>query len=189
MLKIWVILLLLIPVLACKQEKTASENQPPAVLNKTINEDELVLRLSADLIPTQQTIDQQEQNEIINYAIDQLLDVQSTASGLYYQIIRPGAGDSIRWADRLAVHYRGFFLDGTEFDSSYKRTQAIEFYVGNMIPGWNEGLQLLKPGGKVLLLIPSRLGYGEKGLADGKGKMLVPPNSILAFELEVVKKL
>lgn len=189
MLKIWVILLLLIFTLACKQEKTASDNHPPLVQNKPVNEDALVLRLSADLIPTPQTLEQQEQNAIVNYAIDQLLDVKSTASGLYYQIIAPGTGDSIRWADRLAVHYRVFFLDGTEFDASYKRGQAIEFYVGNMIPGWNEGLQLLKPGGKALFLIPSRLGYGEKGLTDGKGKVLVPPNSILAFELEVVQKL
>lgn len=64
----------------------------------------------------------------------------------------------------------------------------MDFYIGNMIPGWNEGLQLLKVGGKARFLVPSHLGYGEEGFKDGEA-YLVPPNRVLVFELEVLKKL
>ena len=67
--------------------------------------------------------------------------------------------------------------------------KPLEFYIGNMVPGWNEGLQLICPGGKILLLIPSALAYGEKGFPDGKDGFLVPPNTVLAFEVEVLEKL
>lgn len=175
---------------ACKPSKSEEKTQTsPETEKPVINEDELVMRLSADLVAEPQTQWQQERNDIINYAIDNMLDIHATSSGLYYQIIEPGAGDSIRWADQVRVHYRGYFLNGQEFDSSYKRNKPIDFYVGNMIDGWNEGLKMLKPDAKALFIVPSHLGYGEKGLSDGKGGMLVPPNTVLVFEMEVLEKL
>lgn len=147
------------------------------------------MRLSGDLVAEPRTRWEQERNDIINYALDHLLDIKATHSGLYYLINQPGTGDSIRWADKVRVHYRGYFFNGQEFDSSYKRNKPIEFYVGNMIDGWNEGLQMLKPGSKAIFIVPSHLGYGEKGLDDGKGNKLVPPNTVLIFELEVLAKL
>lgn len=175
---------------ACKPSKSEEKTQtPPETEKPVINEDELVMRLSAELVADPQTQWQQERNDIINYAIDHMLDLHSTQSGLYYQIIEPGTGDSIRWADQVRVHYRGYFLNGQEFDSSYKRDKPIDFYVGNMIDGWNEGLKMLKPGAQALFIVPSHLGYSEKGLSDGKGGMLVPPNTVLVFEMKVLEKL
>lgn len=167
-------------------ENSAAEEAPAPA--SVVNEDELILRLSLDLTANPQTQAEKEQNAIINYAIDELLEIQRTPSGLYYQILEAGQGDSLQWADRVRAHYRGYFLDGREFDSSYRRDRPIEFYIGNVIPGWNEGLQLLREGDKARLLVPSRLGYGTDGMKDGE-TYLVPPNSVLVFELEVLKKL
>lgn len=177
-------------IFACKQsEKPTEETQNEEQTTPPEMEDEILLRLSSDLILDPQTQAQKDQNAIVNYAIDHSLDVQSTRSGLFYQIVKSGAGDTLQWADRIQVHYRGYFLDGQEFDNSYKRGKPIEFYIGNMIDGWNEALQMMQPGTKALLLVPSHLAYGEKGLPDGKGGFLVPPNIALAFELEVLEKL
>ncbi|MBK7872501.1 MAG: FKBP-type peptidyl-prolyl cis-trans isomerase [Saprospiraceae bacterium] len=172
--------------LSCQQSKPTEKAAPE---KPVVNEDELVMRLSVDLVAEPQTQWEQERNDIINYAIDNLLDVKATSSGLYYQILAPGQGDSIRWAEQVRVHYRGYFLDGKEFDSSYKRGKPIDFYVGNMIDGWNEGLKMLRPGAKALFIVPSHLGYRDKGLNDAKGQQLVPPNTVLVFELEVLEKL
>lgn len=166
-------------------EDTAQKEEAP----KGVEEDDLMLRLSMDLVANPQTQAQKDQNDIINYAIDELLDVRRTPSGLYYQILETGQGDSLKWADRVRVHYRGYFLDGTQFDSSYRREKPIEFYIGNMIHAWNEGLRLLRIGSKARLLVPSYLGYGEEGLKDDKDQFIVPPDKVLVFELEVLKKL
>ncbi len=181
---------LLFLIAACQPSGNPT-NEPDAAFEPAPpeNEDELLLRLSAELIPDPQTQAQQDQNKIINYAIDRSLDVQATRSGLFYQIIEPGSGDTLRWGDRVRVHYRGYFLNSQEFDSSYKRNKPLEFYIGNMIDGWNEALEMMQPGTKAILLLPAHLGYGEKGLRDGNGKILVPPNEVLAFEMEVLEKL
>ena len=126
-----------------------------------------------------------DQNEIVSFAIDHSLDIQKTASGLYYVVIAEGEGELADWGDYVSAHYRGYFLDGKTFDSSCKNNEPLSFYIGNMIPGWNEGLQLLRPGGKILLLVPSRLAYGEEGLKDGKGSYLVPKNEVLVFDVKL----
>lgn len=153
------------------------------------NEDAVMMRLSAELIPNPELQAHYDHNEIIAFAIDHGLDIQSTTSGLFYLILDEGLDHKIDWGDQVAVHYRGSFLDGTLFDSSCRKGKPLEIYVGNMIDGWNEGLQLVGAGGRVLLLVPSRLAYGEKGLTDGKGKELAPPDQVLIFEVEVVRKL
>lgn len=108
--------------------------------------------------------------------------VQQTPSGLQYTIIEPGNGRSPKATDTVEVHYRGTLIDGTEFDSSYKRNQSIEFPLNGVIAGWTEGLQLLKEGGKIQLFIPSNLAYGPRG-AGG----VIGPDETLIFDVELLK--
>lgn len=107
--------------------------------------------------------------------------VKTTASGLQYKILKEGAGESPKATDMVITHYKGTLLDGTEFDSSYKRNEPATFPVNRVIPGWTEALQLMKPGSKYQLFIPSKLGYGERGAGRDIG-----PNSTLIFEVELV---
>lgn len=106
-----------------------------------------------------------------------------TASGLGYKITEQGSGKNPQAGKRVSVHYRGYLEDGKEFDSSFKRNEPIEFTlgVGQVIKGWDEGIQLFPIGSKGTLRIPSDLGYGARG-AGG----LIPPNAVLYFDIEVV---
>lgn len=107
--------------------------------------------------------------------------ITTTASGLQYEILRKGTGDSPKATDRVSVNYKGSLLGGTEFDSSYKRGQPSTFNVNQVIKGWSEALQLMQVGGKYKLYIPSKLGYGERGAGDKIG-----PNATLVFEVELL---
>ena len=89
--------------------------------------------------------------------------VVTTDSGLQYKIIEEGSGKAPGPDDQVTVHYRGTLIDGTEFDSSYKRDKPTTFRLGGVIKGWSEGLQLMKEGGKAQLFIPSDLAYGDRG--------------------------
>ena len=104
-----------------------------------------------------------------------------TPSGLVYRSLKDGSGASPTARDVVKVNYRGTFPDGREFDSSYKRNQAIEFPLGNVIPCWTEGLQRMKVGGKAKLTCPSAIAYGTRG-AGG----VIPPNATLLFEVELL---
>ena len=106
-----------------------------------------------------------------------------TTSGLRYQILQEGSGKKATKGATVSVHYKGQLLDGTVFDSSYKRKQPIDFTigVGQVIAGWDEGIQLLKVGDKARLVIPSTLAYGEAG-AGG----VIPPNATLIFDVELM---
>lgn len=106
-----------------------------------------------------------------------------TDSGLRYTVLSKGNGDSPNKGDLVKVHYKGQLLDETVFDSSYKRNEPIEFKVGigQVIPGWDEGIMLLRKGDKARFVIPSNLAYGESG-AGG----VIPPNSTLIFEVELL---
>lgn len=108
--------------------------------------------------------------------------VVETATGLQYQVIKAGEGKSPAAADTVKVHYRGTLTNGTEFDSSYKGGQPAVFQVGRVISGWTEALQLMKPGAKYKLVIPSDLAYG----AQSKGEH-ISPNSVLVFEVELLE--
>jgi FKBP-type peptidyl-prolyl cis-trans isomerase len=105
--------------------------------------------------------------------------VVTTPSGLQYQVVKDGSGAGIKESDKVKVHYRGTLIDGTEFDSSYARNQPAVFTVSGVIPGWTEGLQLMKIGGKYRLWIPSKLAYGARGAGQSIG-----PNTLLIFEVE-----
>ncbi|MEE3999330.1 peptidylprolyl isomerase [Tenacibaculum sp. FZY0031] len=106
-----------------------------------------------------------------------------TPSGLRYKILQNGDGKQATKGAMVSVHYKGQLLDGTVFDSSYKRKQPIDFAigVGQVIPGWDEGIQLLKVGDKARLVIPSDLAYGAQG-AGG----VIPPNATLIFDVELM---
>ena len=108
---------------------------------------------------------------------------QQTDSGLRYQIIQEGAGQQVANGQTVSVHYKGQLLDGTVFDSSYKRQKPIDFVLGQgqVIPGWDEGVSLLKVGDKARFVIPSDLAYGSRG-AGG----VVPPDAALIFDVELV---
>jgi FKBP-type peptidyl-prolyl cis-trans isomerase FkpA len=109
-----------------------------------------------------------------------------TESGLVYVPLKEGGGASPAAADTVKVHYRGTLVDGTEFDSSYKRGQPAEFPLSGVIKCWTEGVQKMKVGGKAKLVCPSSIAYGERGMGGA-----IPPNATLVFEvelLEIVKK-
>lgn len=107
--------------------------------------------------------------------------VKTTASGLQYKITQEGTGKQPTAASIVKVHYKGQLLDGKVFDSSYDRGEPTEFPLNQVIPGWTEGLQLLKEGGKATLYIPSQLAYGEQGVPG------IPPNSPLIFDVELIQ--
>ena len=104
-----------------------------------------------------------------------------TATGLVYRSLKDGSGTSPTASDKVKVHYRGTLPDGKEFDSSYKRNQAIEFPLNGVIPCWTEGVQRMKVGGKAKLTCPASIAYGERG-AGG----VIPPNATLLFEVELL---
>jgi FKBP-type peptidyl-prolyl cis-trans isomerase FklB len=107
--------------------------------------------------------------------------VKTSPSGLQYKVIKAGSGKKPKSTDTVTVHYRGTLINGTEFDSSYKRGQSVSFQVSGVIPGWTEALQLMEEGAKWQLFIPSNLAYGERG-AGG----VIGPNATLIFEVELV---
>ncbi|MFW6059896.1 MAG: FKBP-type peptidyl-prolyl cis-trans isomerase [Phycisphaeraceae bacterium] len=108
--------------------------------------------------------------------------VQQTDSGLQYQVIESGSGASPGPNDRVVVHYTGTLIDGTKFDSSRDRGEPLEFGVGGVIPGWTEGLQLMKEGARYKLFVPSDLAYGERGAGQQ-----IPPNATLIFDVELIE--
>jgi hypothetical protein len=106
--------------------------------------------------------------------------VVTLPDGLQYTVLTEGSGAMPQADNVVSVHYRGTLLDGTEFDSSYKRGQPAQFPVNGVIRGWTEALQLMKTGSKWKLFIPSELAYGENGQRS------IPPNSVLIFEVELL---
>jgi FKBP-type peptidyl-prolyl cis-trans isomerase FklB len=107
--------------------------------------------------------------------------VQTLPSGLQYKILKEGGGGKPTLYDTVTVNYRGTLIDGTEFDSSYKRNSPVTFPVNGVIPGWTEALQLMKVGSTWQLFIPAKLAYGEAGAGT-----VVPPNAALIFEVELL---
>lgn len=105
----------------------------------------------------------------------------TTSSGLVFKLVKAGQGASPQATDRVKVHYRGTLLNGTEFDSSYKRGQPAEFPLNRVIPCWTEGLQLMKVGATAQLTCPPHIAYGSRGAGA-----VIPPDATLKFEVELL---
>jgi FKBP-type peptidyl-prolyl cis-trans isomerase FklB len=107
--------------------------------------------------------------------------VVTLPSGLQYKILKAGTGPKPLATDTVVTHYKGTFLNGQQFDSSYDRGEPATFTVNGVIPGWTEALQLMPVGSKWQLVIPPKLAYGEKGFQN-----VIPPNSTLLFDIELI---
>ncbi|MFN5705188.1 MAG: FKBP-type peptidyl-prolyl cis-trans isomerase [bacterium] len=142
------------------------------------------VELKAEEIKTQKQKDMQETIDIEKYIKENNLTVVTTASGLKYVMLAEGTGEQAQAGKSVRVHYTGKLLDGTKFDSSLDRNDPLEFMLGQgmVIRGWDEGIALLKVGGKALLIIPSNLAYGARGAGN-----VIPPFSPLTFEVELVE--
>lgn len=112
--------------------------------------------------------------------LDERDDVERLESGLRYEIVEEGDGETAGLNDTVLIHYRGSLISGETFDSSYERGQPAEFPVTGVIPGMSEGLQMLPVGSEAILYIPADLGYGNRGQAS------IPPGSTLIFEIEIL---
>ena len=110
--------------------------------------------------------------------------VAVTKSGLQYEVLTPGTGKQPKATDTVRCHYEGRLIDGTVFDSSYRRNQPADFGLQQVIAGWTEGLQLMAEGAKYRFYIPYTLAYGEGGAGE-----LIPPFSTLVFDVELIKVL
>ncbi len=107
--------------------------------------------------------------------------VKTLSSGLQYKVLQSGTGPQPTFLDAVSVHYKGTFIDGFEFDSSYKRGESISFPLNGVIPGWTEGMQQVGEGGMIELEIPSKLGYGERGAGS-----VIPGGATLHFLVELI---
>ena len=126
---------------------------------------------------------EEEFSRITKYLEDNKITVEPTADSLYVVITKEGNGPKPKLGDKVKVHYTGYLLDGTKFDSSLDRNQPFEFVLGQgrVIKGWDEGVAMLRKGTKAKLIIPSKLGYGDRG-AGG----IIPPYAPLVFDVELL---
>jgi FKBP-type peptidyl-prolyl cis-trans isomerase len=121
-------------------------------------------------------------NKLPTFRMPDPAKVVTTQSGLQYEVIEAGAGESPKATDMVSVHYTGWLTDGKMFDSSHARGQPTEFPLNRVIPGWTEGVQLMKPGAKFLFTIPGKLAYGERGSPPK-----IPANATLVFFVELLE--
>ena len=178
------ILVLVVAVLsACGGEEATEEPPPPATEapTATTQAEETAPEPTATEAVSEEENTEKEMADSENDAADEA--GMTTDSGLQYVILEEGDGASPKPGDVVSVHYAGSLEDGTEFDNSYKRGEPIQFALGTgqVIPGWDEGIALLKVGDKARLTIPSELAYGENGAGA-----VIPPNATLIFEVELM---
>jgi len=125
---------------------------------------------------------EKDKNTILKHAIENKLDMQMTDSGIFYIIEKEGTGTTHPdMQSDITAHYRGTLMDGTKFDASYDRDEPLEFKLGQVVKGWQKAIPLLTKGAKGKFFIPSGLAYGKRGGGD-----VIPPNSVLIFEIELL---
>jgi FKBP-type peptidyl-prolyl cis-trans isomerase FkpA len=142
---------------------------------------ELGSKLRSQLVANPLNQNDLDKNIILKYAAKNNWNIKFTPSGLAYVEEKAGKGAAVKPGIPFSMHYKGYFLDGKEFDSSYKAGQPYTTQIGQVIEAWNEASQMMKPGGKMKILSPSVLAYGPQGFPGA-----IPPNSVLAFDLELV---
>ena len=140
----------------------------------------LILSLSVFLLFScnKDDVDALNQEEIEKFIGDNNLSAKATGSGLYYVIDEEGTGARPKSNSDVKVKYKGYFTNGKVFDQN---SAGIEFNLQGVISGWTEGIPLFKEGGKGMLLIPSKLGYGDRSVGS------IPPNSVLIFDIELIE--
>jgi len=164
-----------------------------ALQNRTLklNEEEMMSAINAvkqkmqkQLLEKQQSIARKNRAEGKAFLAENAKKegVITLDSGVQYKVLTEGKGDSPTPEDTITAHYRGTLLDGTEFDSSFKRGTPLTLQMGSVIKGWGEVLKLMKPGSKWEVYIPSDMAYGEKGAGDAIG-----PNQALIFTIELIQ--
>ena len=160
--------------------KDALNNRKPLLSEQEVRE--TMMAFEKDMQQKQQQGAQKNQAEADKFLAENKTKegVKSTASGLQYKVLKEGNGQQPKASDTVTVNYRGTLLDGTEFDSSYKRGQPATFPVGGVIKGWTEALQMMKVGSKYQLFIPPNLAYGEQA------RGAIPANALLTFEVELM---
>jgi len=144
-----------------------------------------VNRIVTDYFQEMQKQSQQEKKDAQKKFFEQNVlkeEVQEEPSGLQYEILKEGEGQSPKIDSTVKVHYHGTFLDGRVFDSSVQREKPVTFPVNGVIKGWQEALQKMKPGSKWKLYVPSDLAYGERGAGNA-----IPPHTPLIFEVELLE--
>lgn len=161
--------------------KDSMSGKEPALNEQQIRE--VMTQFEKDMNDKQQAAGQKNASDGQKFLADNKSkpDVKTTASGLQYKVVKEGSGATPKATDTVVVNYRGTLIDGTEFDSSYKRGQPASFPVNQVIKGWTEALQLMKAGSKYQLFIPADLAYGARGAGADIG-----PNSTLVFDVELL---
>jgi FKBP-type peptidyl-prolyl cis-trans isomerase len=125
-----------------------------------------------------ETQSEKDEEIILNYLNEHNLDATKHESGLYYIINEEGTGSNPQLSNKIEIKYKGYLIDGTIFDQTTDTT--AQFYLNQLIEGWQIGIQMLKKGGKQTLFIPSELGYGEESIS------IIPANSVLIFDIELI---
>src|SRR5256885_3626081 len=161
--------------------KDALSGRKPALSEQEVRD--TMMAFEKDIQQKQQASAQKNQGEADKFITENKSreGVKTTASGLQYKVLKEGTGAQPKASDTVTVNYRGTLLDGTEFDSSYKRGQPATFPVSGVIKGWTEALQLMKVGSKYQLFIPPDLAYGERSVSPD-----LAANSTLIFEVELM---
>ncbi|HFB99754.1 MAG TPA: hypothetical protein ENJ53_03005 [Phaeodactylibacter sp.] len=172
------IFFLLFFLVSCGGGPTTTANNSFA---KTLSEEQIIDRTMNDFVANATTQDEIDRNLILNYIIDNKLDMQSTPDGIYYQITKEGTGSHPTIQDVIVTNYHGTFLDGKVFDSTRGKKKPFTHPLSRMNDGWKKVLPLMKTGSTGIFIIPSRFCYGEQGFGE-----LIPPNTILKFEIELL---
>jgi len=124
-----------------------------------------------------------EQEQLKSYLDSAGITAKKDWRGFYYSILSAGTGDSAKPCSQITVSYKGWLTNGKIFD---QQSNAVFTSLGSLIDGWREGMPLIRKGGRILLYIPPSLGYGPKNLTDNAGNTVVPPNSIIIFDINLV---
>jgi len=189
-LKVFLVFFSLVTTFACTSDaKKKEQNVPPPNIQGNYADPNVILAENQEAVgvlydyytPNPTTQRQIDENKIIDYIMKMELPYERTESGLYYYITKKGKGPNYIKGQPAKANYRGYFLNGSIFDSSYSRNRPITFKMGMMVQGWNEAMTFMNPGTNAMLLLPSHLAYGEKGFANYVGA-----NEVLGFDIELL---